>query len=179
MPNWCHNRVKFTFPNQELCQKFDTAIKDECLFSAFVPLDVENSEEKWDFEKAVELWGTKWEPSDVEIDEVPVSMDNSDIEMNISFETAWAPPIGFYERLNKNYGIFIFAMFCERGEQVFGQCTYRESVEKIDYYNYPNTYLQLDRLREIIGINGDLDTYMYSEWEILEDRWEKKSDDSL
>jgi hypothetical protein len=178
MPNWCHNRAIFTFPNQELCQKFETAIKDECLFSVFVPLDVENSEEKWDFEKAVELWGTKWEPSEMNIHEVPVSMDNSDIEMNISFETAWAPPIGFYERLNKNYGIFVFAMFHEAGEQVFGQCVYRETVEKIDYHNYPNTHLQLDRLREIIGINGDLDDYMSCEWEILEEKWEKESEDS-
>ena len=179
MPNWCQNRAIFTFPNQEIRQKFETAIKDEYLFSAFVPLDINSGDEKWDLEKAIELWGTKWEPSDIRIGETPVSMDNSDIELNLSFETAWAPPIGFYERLNKIYGIFVFAMFHEAGEQVFGKCIYRESVEKIDYYNYPNTYLQLDRIREIIGINGDLDTYMSSEWEVLEEKWEKRSEDSF
>lgn len=177
MPNWCHNQAKIIFPNKELHQKFDTAIKDDCLFSTFVPLDIE--EGKWDLEKAIELWGTKWESSDIRIEEVPLTMDNSDIEMNISFETAWAPPIGFYERLNKNYGIFVFAMFHEAGEQVFGKCTYKEDLEKIDYHNYPNTYLQLDRIRERIGINGELDEYMSCEWEILEDRWEKRSEDSL
>jgi hypothetical protein len=177
MPNWCHNRAKIIFPNQDLYQKFDTAIKDECLFSAFVQLDL--GDDKWDVEKAIELWGTKWEPSDIRIEEVPLTMDNSDIEMNISFETAWAPPIGFYERLNKNYGIFVFAMFHEAGEHVFGKCTYKEDIEKINYHNYPNTHLQLDRLREFIGINGDLDEYMSCEWERLEDRWEKRSEDSL
>jgi hypothetical protein len=70
-------------------------------------------------------------------------------------------------------------MFHEPGEQVFGQCTYRESVEKIDYYNYPDTSSQLDRLRECIGINGELDDYMSCEWERIEEKWEKGSDDSL
>jgi hypothetical protein len=179
MPNWCHNRAKITFPNKELHQKFEIAIKDGCLFSAFVPLDLGTGDDKWDLEKAVELWGTKWEPSEIKTEEVPVSMDDSDIELNISFETAWAPPIGFYERLNKNYGVFVFAMFHEGGEQVFGQCIYRASVEKIDYHNYPNTHLQLDRIRERIGINGDLDDYMSYEWERLEDQLEKRSEDSL
>jgi hypothetical protein len=182
MPNWCHNRVKFTFPNKELYKKFDTAIKDEALFSTFVPLDTEtdeNGQKKWDHRKAIEYWGTKWEPSDIEIDEEPLSMDDSDIEMVVTFETAWAPPIGFFERLNKNHGIFVFGMFHEPGEQVFGQCTYREHVENIDYYNYPDTPLQLDRLREKIGINQDLDDYMSCEWEQIEERWEKGSDDSL
>lgn len=177
MPNWCHNRAKLTFPNQELRQNFEIAIKGECLFSTFVPLDLE--EEKWDLEKAVELWGTKWEPGEIQIEEVPPSIDNNDIERIITFETAWAPPIGFYERLNKNYGIFVLAMFHEAGEQVFGQCVYRDSIEKIDYHNYPNTHLQLDRIRERIGINGELDEYMSCEWEILEERWEKRSEDSL
>ena len=182
MPNWCNNHAKFTFPNRDLYQKFDIAIKDGCLFSTFVPLEPETNdkgEEKWDYRKAIEYWGTKWEPSDIIIEELPVSMDDNDFEMVIAFETAWAPPIGFYERLNKNHGIFVFGMFHELGERVFGQCTYRESVEKIDYYNYPDAPSQLHRLRQCIGINRDLDNYMSMEWERLEEMWEKGSDDSF
>jgi hypothetical protein len=182
MPNWCHNHVKFAFPSQELYQKFDSAIKDECLFSTFVPLEIdvdEKGQEKWDYRKAIEFWGTKWEPSDIKIEDSPVTMDDSDIELVLTFETAWAPPVGFYERLNKNHGIFVFGMFHEPGEQVFGRCTYRESVEKIDYYNYPETPTQLDRIREVIGINRDLDSYMSIEWERIEERWAEDSDEDL
>ncbi len=181
MPNWCQNKVVFTFPDRDAYNKFSTALTDGCLFSTFVPLELENGEleDKMEFSRTIELWGTKWEPSEIKIEDVPVTMDNNDPEIEAVFETVWAPPLGFFERLNLNYGIFVSAMFYEPGEQIFGKCIYKNATEKNKYYNYPNSFKQLDSLRKTIGINGDLDVYMNAEWKKLEDKWERGSDDSF
>ena len=107
MPNWCYNQATFIFPNQEVCDKFLQAVKDKCLFTTFVPLDLgvdENGIEKWNIAKAIEKWGTKWEPSNFEIIETVTKFEDRVLTILAVFDTVWAPPIGFYENINKIYG---------------------------------------------------------------------------
>lgn len=42
-------------------------------------------------------WGTKWQPSEVSWD------FKSENEMNVSFDTAWSPPTGVYDKLAKMF----------------------------------------------------------------------------
>jgi hypothetical protein len=184
MPNWCRNKTTFTFPTNRVRDLFFKSIADEKLFSTFAPLNLgedENGEEKWEFTKAIEVWGTKCEPLDVIIHRENIQ-ENVDSELIacISFDTAWAPPTGLYERMNKNHGISIMGFFSEPGEEVFGTCIYIGDIEKNKYYNYPRNITQLQSIREYIGIDSELDLYMSSEWEYLENRWkDRDSCDSL
>jgi hypothetical protein len=174
MPNWCRNSAKFIFPNLELYDKFNLAILDKCVFSTFVPLGLGRDPkglEVWDFSLAIEKWGTKSDPSEWEIIEPPVSMDQEEITIQVEFDTAWAPPIGFYESIKKTHGIYTIAYFHESGEHVFGSCIYNEDIDKNRYYNYPLNATQLLSLRAVIGINGELDVFMFSEWNYLEEMW--------
>lgn len=182
MPNWCGNQAVLTFPSKELHDLFLNSVSDANIFSTFAPLNLgedENGSSRWEFSKAIEVWGTKCEPLDVVVIESSEQPDEN-WRVRVSFDTAWAPPIGVYERLNKNHGILVKAYFHESGEEVFGMCTYNGDVENNKYYNYPRSAPQLFSLRECIGINGELDAYMFSEWTRLETRWsEHNSDDSF
>lgn len=183
MPNWCYNHAKFDLPSQEIYDKFILAIKDKCLFETFVPLDLcvdENGVKKWDISKTIEKWGTKWEPSEFDFVEKSSSSKDGEFTIYTTFDTAWAPPVGFYENINKKHGIFVEARFHESGEAVFGSCVYNKSIEENKYHNYPCNKNKLKEIREHIGINSDLDEFMYSEWEYLADYWEdNESDDDM
>lgn len=185
MPNLCYNQAKFVFPNEELKSVFLLAIKDECLFSTFVPLSDGETNSN------IEKWGTKWEPTEFAIIENKILPDffiDETIEtyieekksMEIVFETAWCPPVGFYENINKIHGILVEAFFYESGEEVFGMSVYNNLDHNNKYYNYPRNKKQLDEIREHIGINSDLDEFMYSVWDMLTNKWDEcNSDDSF
>jgi hypothetical protein len=173
MPNWCFNLAEFTFPNKETYDKFRLAIADESIFATFAPL-ASDSDQTWSLEKAVEKWGTKWEPSDWNTLENAPLIEDSEHFLNATFDTAWAPPIGFYETMNAMHNIRVNAMFYEGGEEVFGKCVYNDNVEKNTYYNYPRNERQLDEIRK--DIDEDLDSFMSDEWDRLLEMWAEKSD---
>jgi hypothetical protein len=165
MPNWCFNLAEFTFPDKETYDKFILAIRDESLFATFAPLELDK-DKTWSLEKAVEKWGTKWEPTEWQTLERDI--DDS-IIMAATFDTAWAPPIGFYETLNTVHNIHVNAMFYEGGEEVFGKCIYDETNEKNIYYNYPRNARQLRDI--ILEIDEELDSFMSCEWDRLLEMW--------
>jgi|LauGreStaDraftv2_3_1035109.scaffolds.fasta_scaffold10913_3 hypothetical protein len=175
MPNWCFNLAKFTFPDKETYNKFILAVRDESLFATFAPLELD-SDQTWSIEKAVEKWGTKWEPSEWQNVEPTPFIEDSEYFLSATFDTAWAPPIGFYECLMKEHNIHVDAAFHEGGEEVFGKCVYNETISKNTYFNYPRSESQLFRVRQDIGINGELDSFMSCEWDRLLEIWEEKSD---
>jgi hypothetical protein len=175
MPNWCDNEVNLAFPNNELLELFLRAVSNESIFSTFAPLNLgsnDNGEPIWEFSKAIEIWGTKCEPLDIRV------LHRNQLHLQLSFDTAWAPPIGVYERMNKNRGISVVSYFSEPGEEVFGKCTYSGDIEENTYYNYPHNKLQLDNIRS--GLDSGLDKYMKNEWIRIEKRWEdRNSEDSF
>jgi hypothetical protein len=184
MPNWCYNVTTFTFPDKEIREKFISAIKSCYLFATFVPLELgfdSSGKDNWNISTAIEKWGTKWEPDQMEIfDENSLSEKKGDLILHTSFDTAWAPPIGFYESINKNHHIETNSYFYEPGEEVFGYCNFDNSTEVIKYYNYPRNSSQLNILRAEIGINSELDKFMHCEWYRLEQLWDEyDSEDSI
>ena len=174
MPNWCFNHSEFTFPDKETYNKFILAVRDESLFATFAPLSSDPNP-TWSLEKAVEKWGTKWEPTEWQNVEPTPFIEDSEYFLRATFNTAWAPPIGFYETLNTVHKVRVNAMFYEGGEEVFGKCIYDETDEKNIYYNYPRNARQLRDI--ILEIDEELDDFMSCEWDRMLEMWAEKSDE--
>lgn len=151
MPNWCMNSVTFIFPSEKLLDEFIDAIKKEKLFSTFVPVNT--------LEEQVKKWGTKWEPTDVEI-----NIDDVEFrKLYVSYATAWSPPINFYETIYREYGIETCSYFSEGGQEFFGESHHSLEGVVLDYYNYPT---DAKSLMEINGvITNELRQYMEGEWD--------------
>ena len=82
-------------------------------------------QENW-YDWNVSNWGTKWETSVYSWEKLN---DNS-IRMN--FDTAWSPPIAFYEFLAQNTEWYVTATYCEEGMGFVG----RNIGGDDEYYQY-------------------------------------------
>ena len=117
MPNWCLNTVDIEGPPEKIA-KIHKAAKTGQLFHALYPMPEElqqtvngseSAKPDWQKENAGRLyikhgadnwydwninnWGTKWDTSEVGIDSY------SSDHIQLSFDTAWSPPIRFYDEL--------------------------------------------------------------------------------
>ena len=104
MPNWCYNNVDITATTDEQKMLLDRVSRAETadgFFAMFRPIG------EWDYNVALEKWGTKW---DVE----PMDVDFDGTTMSTSFDSAWAPPIALYEYL-KEQGFEVTANYYEPG----------------------------------------------------------------
>ena len=100
MPNWCNNSFAITGNTEsikDLWESAQTAGPDGGfgLLNAIAPIG------EWEYGKAVETWGTKWDVSDEGLEFI----DNGDGTACITgwFESAWAPPIAAYEQLAADF----------------------------------------------------------------------------
>jgi len=169
MPNWCYNHATITCPTKELYNKLLNAIEENIWFETFAPLGLDSKiyENGWEYYKAIDVWKTKWGATDVEI----LNQYEEELLLELSFETAWSPPTGVYKIMNKNFDINITAFYDDEGCDFFGRCIYSKEQEFDEHYEFPTNKEQLEELRKVIG--SELDDYMYSTWERLEEDWEK------
>jgi len=114
MPNWCMNTVEFEGTPEQIKQVKD-AIQKDALFGTLCPMpqsvfrgDLGQEERKdcedkgidnW-YDWSVSNWGTKWEASDLHMDDEGQYDDCAHV--TVSFSTAWSPPVNFYETLYEN-----------------------------------------------------------------------------
>lgn len=108
MPNWCSNSITIEGPVAKIRALWESAQSqaDGALLEAMVPIG------DWDYDTAVDTWGTKW---DISLDGLEFT-DNGQGRAMITgwFDSAWAPPIGAYER------------FCEANDDVSIEASYYE-----------------------------------------------------
>jgi hypothetical protein len=112
MPNWCNNNISISGPTDTIKQLWEDANQEDGgLLSAMAPqpenmfhgnLGTKEREEcaeqgipNW-YDWNVENWGTKWDVSTEGLE----FTDNGDGTAMIEgwFDSAWAPPIGAYEK---------------------------------------------------------------------------------
>jgi len=124
MPNWCQNYVSFSHEDPSMVKKLVEAAQNNELFNTFVPL----SSGKWDYDTAVNEWGTKWEASVHDAHQVDGYAD-------LFFETAWSPPIEFYEAMTK-LGFKVDATYNEPGTAFAGH--YNEDGDYCVEYDFGN-----------------------------------------
>jgi len=92
MPNHCHNRVTLIGPKKDV-----DAIREHKWSFDFIappPADIKESEL---YDWHCENWGTKWNNYDYE----EVEYHNN--YLVVTFNTAWAPPVGVFEKLLEKY----------------------------------------------------------------------------
>ena len=92
MPNWCNNSITISGPAETIRQLWDDAqTADEGKFgllNAMAPIG------DWDYESAVNAWGTKWDISGEGLE--IIEHGDGTAEITGWFESAWAPPIEAY-----------------------------------------------------------------------------------
>jgi hypothetical protein len=170
MPNWCINSATIKCPSKEIYDTLIAAIIENKWFKTFAPLGLDPAqyENGWDFRTACNVWNTKWDAVEAEI----TSRDDAEYILDVSFDTAWSPPLGVYELMNKNFDIEITAYYYELGCSFFGRYI-KNKTEKIDEsFEIPCSHEELTEIRKIIG--SELDDFMSPTWEQLEEDWEEE-----
>jgi len=111
MPNWCMNNLTIEHEDIEKVNEFVAAYKSGDTCEHYLPTpkrdDGELSDDWWDYR--VNNWGTKW---DFGGEGEWIEQDGNAVRC--SYDTAWAPPIGLYERLQV-LGFYVKASYFEPG----------------------------------------------------------------
>ena len=144
MPNWCNNNIKITGPNKVI-DKIEKIVKngkyekpEDGLLEYFHPMPkglrdttADGSKDKammkkygyssW-YDWAVENWSTKWDIHEFYGDNCDRNYINDDeSEISFGFESAWAPPIGAYQKfLEDNSNVNIRTTYYEGGCDFMG-----------------------------------------------------------
>jgi len=120
MPNWCSNVATFGHENQaELVRLAQAFVDKNPMFTFMSPPGGE-----WEYGWCAENWGTKW---DIENSD---ALDNlSEGSLDVWFDSAWAPPVGFYTHL-ETLGFTVEAYYYESGMGFCGK--YEDGND--DYY---------------------------------------------
>jgi hypothetical protein len=111
MPNWCMNNLTVSHDDPAKLQEFVDAYNSGNVCEHYLPcpkdengeiIKDENSPNYW-YVWNVNNWGTKWDFGKEEYHD-PATIEDGKVV--ISFNTAWSPPIGFYNELeNQDYKI--------------------------------------------------------------------------
>ena len=140
MPNWCYNKLTISHDHIDQVDRFEDAYMRTQLCETFLPepKDAEGNplvgadyDENGKFKMPdwftwrTTNWGTKWDFGyDKDNGLEPTRVEN---EVSVSFDTAWSPPIGLYERL-KVLGYTVKAYYFEPGMCFAGEWTDGEDI---------------------------------------------------
>lgn len=150
MPNWCSNTLVLQHSDPAMIVRAAEAIKEDRLCAEFVPLGGDGPHE-WDYTLAVENWGSKWDVSQTEV------IDQFENSISVAFESAWSPPIAFYDRMVE-MGFEVNATYFEPGMGYVGKYIDGEDEEyEIDPEDLSNIP---EELNEIWAV-----TEMYEDWD--------------
>lgn len=153
MPNWCNNTVEITHEDPVMVERVRKGFNAGALLNEFLPVpedlqitagflgDTEEQRQlelkeqanikkygykNW-YDWCVANWGTKW---DVGADGYE-AQDDGDGKLTLTFDSAWSPPIGAYEKLVE-MGFSIRAYYYEPGMAFAG--IWEDGDD--DYYDY-------------------------------------------
>jgi hypothetical protein len=170
MPNWCANKVTFKHSDPKQLHKLVRAWNSGCLMGTFLPcpaelkatiagcvgpagsaaqLALEAQEQQnielygaknW-YDWQVGHWGTKWDVGR-ETDQTPKRVSPSAKHITLVFDSAWSPPIQFFEHLRAVEGFNITAYCFEPGVGFCG--IYRDGV--IEEFDVPTKQNELEKL---------------------------------
>ncbi len=129
MPNWCNNYVELKHEDPAMIERAQKAFNEGKLLNEFIPCPDELHEHEapvrdpalaarfteqygasdW-YNWQVQNWGTKWDIGADGGGATPLDAGG----LGLSFDSAWSPPIGAYERLTE-MGFTIKAYYYEPG----------------------------------------------------------------
>jgi hypothetical protein len=180
MPNYCNNNLILEHDDPAMIQRAYDALERGEFLSEFCPVPKELSDavadgsvnaelvEKYGYNNwydyCVNEWGTKWDCGETGASDI----DPDGTMLHTFFDSAWSPPIGAYEKLEK-LGFRVNAQFYEGGMAFAG--TYCDgncddfSLEDMTADEVERDYPELD---EAFGISESMREYEepeeLSEW---------------
>ncbi len=112
MPNWCMNTLMVSHSDKSMVQKFVDAYNTGAVCQQFIPMPEGEDWYSWN----VSNWGTKWDFGlDKNFDDpVEVKQNGDKYEVTVSPNTAWSPPLDFYNHL-VGLGYNVLASYFEPG----------------------------------------------------------------
>ena len=153
MPNWAQNTATFRHEDPKQIDRIIDGFVNERLFGEFLPTPeplcrtieigddynervaaqstanlLEFGYPSW-YEWNIEHWGTKWDVGE-EMDSVTRIDENT---VKLSFDTAWNPPVSFYEHLAAELDFDITAYYLEEGMGFVGKYTSEEGDENFNF----------------------------------------------
>jgi hypothetical protein len=187
MPNWCENGLYISHEDKEQIDRIEKAFIENTLLNEFHPcpkelvdtvsgyLNEDYAQELNQFKQQLNLkyfgakdwydwhlqnWGTKWDISSNGFNRL------NDNTFSCSFNTAWSPPLEFYQHM-ETLGFNIDAMYFEGGMMFCGQ--YSDGID--DYYNIQgDCKWVIDNIPENIDLEFCISENMaiYEEQELLD-----------
>lgn len=135
MPNWCENCIVIEGVSDDIQTFIKENIKDgELDFSLSVPRP-ENAAE-YCLEWNISHWGTKWNAYDCDIN----CLNNNNV-LEISFITAWSPPLAWFKYVASKYSTLRFDIFyAEEGCDFSGKSTYDNGQSIIEHMGMYGEY---------------------------------------
>ena len=123
MPNWCENIVRISGDKEEIARfRKET---DDMQFNKILPIP----NNKWDYDWCCDNWGTKWS---VAKDQMYVSDEYGDGDsVCYEFDTAWSPPEGIFNAIEKKYDVNISWFYHEPGLEIAGYLKSNKNRDKI------------------------------------------------
>ena len=127
MPNWCFNNLSINATNNEKTLKFLNKLYEEAdkgkLNEFIIPFSDMGLKE-WDYGSCIEHWGTKW---DIDLIHSDISKDDNNINVEISFNTAWGPNIPVIQKIYKRLSELdpncsVRSSYDEPGMNFYGIC---------------------------------------------------------
>lgn len=107
MPNWCLNTIFIAGEPSDLDAIQKNMERTGSFLSGNVPIG------EWNYDKAMEWWGTKWEDQDG-------TWSCIDTLACVRFDTAWAPPLTALEWLTAERPVRIVVVYSEPGNDSYG-----------------------------------------------------------
>jgi len=141
MPNWCLNNVTINHDDPAKLNELLEAYKRGELMEHFLPTPKDENGEldkDW-YDWRCDNWGTKWDVGG----EDAFYSDNPE-GLVLSFDSAWAPPIMFYEFMKRRHGFDIRASYFEPGmafcgEWIDGMDNYYDDG---DWHDFPDHLIE-------------------------------------
>lgn len=146
MPNWCRNYVTINGPEKQLKDFISSTPKNsngnDGLLSKYVPIG------EWEFEKAVDSWGTKWDIDEIIIGEIAEQYHYHTVDLQ--FDSAWTPPLEAIKAISLIFPYFqIGVHYVEDGVGFIGFVVYSNGQELvIEESDFPDFYDDLDKMSE-------------------------------
>ena len=167
MPNWCNNSFSITGNTESIKDLWEAAQTagpdgDFGLLNAIAPIG------EWEYGKAVDTWGTKWDVSDEGLEFI----DNGDGTASISgwFDSAWAPPIAAYEQLAADFdSCVIECSYYEPGMDFGGFWSSENGDEEFDNLQ--------ERLEQPVEEWSERFTAFEAEYDLLSEEWRFEDDE--
>lgn len=112
MPNWCLNNLTVEHSDTAMVDRFVEAYNKGNTCNEFLPMPKGIGDGWYDW--CINHWGTKWDigcDNDENHGLKPTRVGN---QVTVSFDSAWAPPVGLYEKL-VDLGYNVKATYFEPG----------------------------------------------------------------